>query len=164
MKIFNFLVLVLVFGFVFNSCSSEEVVFQEENNTLNTQGLEKTSSASLSNVLWCDGIYIISLTNGPQMRSRVDLSWDLESYFVNSEDVTFNIEFQVGVNSGGIPTYGESYIFNEHRTLSAGSGVLHTFTASYNAISDLNGSVSGRWRVREEQCEWSDWKDHYFDL
>ncbi|CAM1344762.1 hypothetical protein [Tenacibaculum amylolyticum] len=160
MKVIKLLALLFVFGLVFTSCSESEAIEEILENDQSTTFKQVQGKKALNANLFCDNVQISNLVNGPLMRSGVSLTWTVDNQLSGlPELVTYTVQFQVG--SGGISVFGQTFSFSEDELIFPGS--QQTFTKHYSSLSQLNGHVSGRWRVRVEDCDWSDWKNHYFN-
>ncbi|WP_299884193.1 hypothetical protein [uncultured Lacinutrix sp.] len=179
MKQIRFLTVIFAVVLVFNSCSNEQENFENEeqifnkeiqnkelgpiSNTLYLYDIWNNSKGSLEQLAFCDYVEITSQTNGHQMRSRVNLNWTVSFNFPPPPPppglVRYTVEFQPGISFGGILTYGTPYFFEEEFL-----STQESISVNYSSLEELDGNVQGRWRVRVEDCEWSDWKDYYYDL
>lgn len=147
------LLLLLTISSLIYSCSDDQEFNNREKNSTNQRSLKKDE---LTNIVFCDDYSYFNLTNGHQMRSKVNLNWEANLQGMWPPGfTTYTIEFQVSYMINGNLVYGTVYEFFE--TFSTTETI---FNVQYNS-SQLGGSVSGKWRIKADDCEWSEWKSYY---
>jgi hypothetical protein len=147
------LLLLAILSFTY-SCSVDQDFSNQENN-FDQEG-QSLKKGDLINIDFCDDYSYFDLTNGHQMRSGVELSWtaNLDGLWPPGL-VNYSVQFQESYMVNGTLVYGNTFNFIE-----TFSSTETNLSVTYSS-GELNGSISGRWRIKAADCDWSAWKQHY---